>query len=711
MSRQQKFRITLWAINTTAGSTGGWRGDQKAVVYDAKSIGIEEFANDTGSAYWTLPNDHPQLAEFVPLERHYEISRWSDSRSRWEFAGAGILDDYTATETETVFAGIDYKAVLNQGFTPLTNLTFDTTTPFNPDYKTNDIDSIFKFADTGTVGEKSKATAAPYGDMNATGGVVDAIHGAIYTYATPTGSTTVNLEGNIAIDHVNYDKDTNKNIKITAFSYEVIGSTTATAKKVSVSVPPTTSIISVSGVPAVKLQFSAICYNASTSVSTRWDTAVEFRFRINASPPGPKDIGDPPTSTSYCAAEFSVIDDKTYNNTNTKFYCSDVVVYLYSYETRKKLIALGASSSTAVNRNPIVNVGGFLAGSDGDTRRIDHFSLRDGVTYSLSVYAAVCRPGYQRDFASGEPNFYYPKWLINANSETTAEFTLGQRTDNAATIITDAFTSQTVDTASRIRSSTITVSGTTATTHTTFTAGQPVLDYIADVCDLEMGARTDGGKAIFGILKPSNGSTYSGNFQLRLNVASTAVSGIALRYPENIKSYSFAPGYSRVRNDVTVIPTTQYLSGSTAQTGNSIVGATASDTASISRFGRIPLVATKSGFVNAQAATNEANRLIRLYGNLDASNKPKNTKNISLRVMVDNLELWDGWDVGDSINVIIQHGNVNVNEPFVISGVRWFGESNGVELIEFELVQGSSFATSFSQGSAGSNSGGGKGKP
>lgn len=700
---QHQFRITLWAINTTAGTTGGFRGDQKAVVYDAKNIGLEEFANDSGSAYWTLPNDHPQLAEFVPLERHYEISRWSTLRSRWEFAGAGVIDDYTATETETVFSGIDYKSVLNQSFTPLTNLTFETTTPFNPDYKATDFDTIFNYADTGTLGESN--TTAPPGAFEATGGVADKIHGSAFSYSSPSNS--VNLDGNIAVDIVDYAKDTNKNIRFTAFSYDVIGSTTATMFTSSGSAKTVNA-------PAIKLQFSAICYNSSTSVSNRWNgNETEFRFRINASPPGVKDSGTPPVGQSSMACEFSVVGDKIVGSgSSAKFECTDVVVYFFSYETRKKLIALGASSSTSIN--PIMNQGGYTDNSDGDTRRIDCFTLRDGMTYSLQAYVAVCRPGYQRDALYGaSPNIYYPKWLIDSGSQTTAEFTLGQRNDNVSKIISDTFTAATAaDTASRLRYATLSITGTTATTHTTFTAGSPVMDYIADVCDLEMGARTDGGKAIFGILKPSNGSTYSGNFKLSLNVASTALSSIALRYPENIKNYSFAPGYSRVRNDVTVIPTSSYLSGSSAQTGSSIVGATASDTASINRFGRIPLVATKAGFINAQAATNEANRLIRLYGNLDAANKPKNTKNITLRVMVDNLELWDGWDVGDSINVIIQHGNVNVNEPFVISGVRWLAETSGAELIEFELVQGSSFATSFSSSpvaAASSNNGGNNG--
>ena len=128
MSIRRKFRIILWDRT----GANGWRGAQKAVVFNAKSIGVEEQANDTGSAYWTLPNDHPQIAEFVPLQRHYEISKWSDARSRWEFIAAGMLNDYTTTEQETIFNGIDYNSVLNQLYTPFPGMSVSSGTNLHP---------------------------------------------------------------------------------------------------------------------------------------------------------------------------------------------------------------------------------------------------------------------------------------------------------------------------------------------------------------------------------------------------------------------------------------------------------------------------------------------------------------------------------------------------------------------------------------------------
>jgi hypothetical protein len=173
-------------------------------------------------------------------------------------------------------------------------------------------------------------------------------------------------------------------------------------------------------------------------------------------------------------------------------------------------------------------------------------------------------------------------------------------------------------------------------------------------------------------------------------VSSAASTAIALRYPENVRSFSFTPGYSRVRNDIKVIPTTGYLAGSAGQNtgGTSIVGATAIDQSSVSTNGRLTLLAAKDNLLNAAAAQNEANRLLNTY-------KVANSKQVGIRAVLDGIDLWNGWDVGDSIRVTINQGLAVVDEPFVISGVRWFGESDGHERIELDLVQGSAFAAAY----------------
>ena len=161
MSDQKKFRITLWELDTNS----GWRGAQKAVVFDASKIGVQENANDVGSAYWTLANDHPQIAKFTPLDTHYEIARWSLDRGRWEFVAAGILDEYNVTEYETTFSGLDYAAVMNQIYTPLTNITFASSTPLNPNISTMSIPTVFNPTD-GSIA-KDNINGATYASSRA----------------------------------------------------------------------------------------------------------------------------------------------------------------------------------------------------------------------------------------------------------------------------------------------------------------------------------------------------------------------------------------------------------------------------------------------------------------------------------------------------------------------------------------------------------------
>lgn len=638
MSDQKKFRITLWELDTST----GWRGAQKAVVFNASKIGVQENANDVGSAYWTLANDNPQIAKFTPLDTHYEISRWSLDRSRWEFVAAGILNEYSVTEYETVFNGLDYAAVMNQIYTPLTNITFASSTPLNPNISTMSIPTVFNSTD-GTIAK-------------------DNINGTTYTSS-----------GNAY-----YDTITPTNINITTASISAVAITSKTivadAKTATVQTP------------YVEIKYSVVWLGTTT---TAFLTTPQYRIRINGSPPGQVDSGVPPIGEYGKVAEFSVPADGS--AATSKFTVTDRVVQLFPYEAKQELrtalIALGANTASIEAAMPdTISVTGPSA-SGYTTGTMTGWALRKGLTYSFQIYAAINRT------ASGATSNAQgnPIWYITNFGYKLPEVTVGQGTENISTIITRVFNNaKTATSSTRIRYASLTVSGSTQTTHTTYSAGEPVLGYIGNICDMEMGAKTNGDKVVFGIDKPTGTASYAGNFKLNMSVSSTASTAFALRYPENIRAFQFTPGFSRVRNDITIIPTDRYLSGSTAQgaSGAQILGATASDTASLALYGRIPLVAAQGGFINEQAAQNQAQRLLNSY-------KPANSRQVGLAVVVDGVDLWYGWDVGDSIRVSIKRGLVDIDEPFVIAGVRWFGESDGHERVELDLVQGSAFAAAF----------------
>jgi hypothetical protein len=675
VSDQKKFRLTIWDF-----SISGWRGTQKAVVYDASDIGVEENANDVGSAFWTLKNDHPQISEFVPLERHYEIARWNDSIAtpRWEFVGAGVINDFNATEYETVFAGIDYKAVMNQVTTPLSQITFASVSPINPNLATVQKTTIFNSTD-GVEG-----TDQVFGDSFDVNGRVNFNVITAMTVSAATISAIAN---------------TTKTISITS------GTSTYTA---SVQTPYFQLTYSLEWTGSTSLTGGATGTFGGVAFTNGFPNTPRMRVAIFASPPAAQDLGDPPVGSIGRIAEFNVNADSS-SGVN-RFKSQNKVVDILPFSAREELytalVAAGAASATVAST--LIET---PTGSTSKTGTQTVYAFRSGLTYTLDLYAGI----YAAFTTSTN------KWYVSPSTKakSTQEATLGQGTNSVVDIVQRVFNNvATGATSGRLRYSTMSVinSGSTATTHTVYSAGEPSLQHIGDVCDIEMGARTDGGKVVFGIAKPAPGSSYEGNFELKVNVSSSPVTtGPALRYPETIKSYSYAPGYAKVRNDVTVIPTEKYLSGSSGQgTGASIIGATASNSSSIAQFGRIPMVVAKGGFVNSQSATNEASRMIELYGTLRTNTNtsilnstvvPKNTKQVGLKIAVDGLYVNSSWDVGDSINVQIKHGLVDINEPFVIAGYRWYGESDGHERLEMDLVQGSSFAASYNLSAAAPDSG------
>lgn len=112
MALSSSVRIRIFDIGANRGV-----GNERCVIYDAKNIGSEVYANDVGSAFWTLPVNHPLVPELVPLKRHYKVERLSSGN--WVLIGAGLLTTYDATNDEIVYEGMDYMTMLSMHFTKL----------------------------------------------------------------------------------------------------------------------------------------------------------------------------------------------------------------------------------------------------------------------------------------------------------------------------------------------------------------------------------------------------------------------------------------------------------------------------------------------------------------------------------------------------------------------------------------------------------------
>jgi hypothetical protein len=585
-------------------------------VFDAANIGVEEYANDSGSAFWTLQNSHPQISEFVPLSRHYEISRWSSVRDRWEFVGAGILNDYSAGEYETTFSGIDYKSVLNKSFTPLSAMTVGNASSLNPRLVKDYVDP----------------PQQPF---------------------SPSSSTAF----------VNSDFISVGNLVVTTFSgyNEEVSSYSD-----GIYINDPDGVSTTWETPVVKIDYS-VQWNGD-AISTGFDPKIYFR--LYAAPAAARDSGTPPLPASGLVGEWSgdisttVISNGRVFDTTASFAES---VYMCTKEIEDKVIASGYDFTGSPN---VVEASTMVSNMPNP--------LRTGVTYTFQLYAAVRRT------STGV-------WYRSSSGSVSTQVTLGQQDNNASKLISTIFNNTiTSESYSRLRYSSLSISGSTATTHKVYSNGEPVLDHIASIAELEMGAKTNGDKVVFGIVKPSGGSSYAGTFKLNLSVSSVASTALHLRYPENIKSFNYDPGFARVVNDITLIPSTAFLSGTSGQlpSGVTTIGAQVSNTATIATYGRIKSVVQRAGLVDSSAASNEARRLLTI-------SDPANTKQVGLAVTIDAVDLWNGWDVGDSIRVTIKRGLTDINEAFVISGVRWFGEGDGHERVELELVQASAFGAQY----------------
>jgi hypothetical protein len=104
-----KARVTLYDIAASN------RAPQnvKAIITDAKDIGVSAYANEGGEAFFTLPWNHPQIAEIQPWLRHYKIERQHPVSAAWSVIGVGMLDEFDATKDEVIAYGRDYLSLFD----------------------------------------------------------------------------------------------------------------------------------------------------------------------------------------------------------------------------------------------------------------------------------------------------------------------------------------------------------------------------------------------------------------------------------------------------------------------------------------------------------------------------------------------------------------------------------------------------------------------
>jgi hypothetical protein len=100
------WRIVIKAMGTLRGP-----GATVAVIEDAKNVGASILYNSPGELHFTIGKSHPQLSVIEPKQTHYSVE--FRSGDGWREVFAGLMWDFDATDTDIVFYGIDYLALLD----------------------------------------------------------------------------------------------------------------------------------------------------------------------------------------------------------------------------------------------------------------------------------------------------------------------------------------------------------------------------------------------------------------------------------------------------------------------------------------------------------------------------------------------------------------------------------------------------------------------
>lgn len=98
-------------INPGAGEYSRGPGVVRAIIYDPQQPGIAEYANNAGEIHFTLPNNHAQLSECIPYQRHFDYQQYTRA-GRWETKLEGLLHDLDIGPDDTIVYGWNYLGLL-----------------------------------------------------------------------------------------------------------------------------------------------------------------------------------------------------------------------------------------------------------------------------------------------------------------------------------------------------------------------------------------------------------------------------------------------------------------------------------------------------------------------------------------------------------------------------------------------------------------------
>lgn len=290
--------------------------------------------------------------------------------------------------------------------------------------------------------------------------------------------------------------------------------------------------------------------------------------------------------------------------------------------------------------------------------RVDRYNTR---TNAFETIFTGLLDDYEAD--EDEITFYGRDYL--GLLETTISPSNTSYTDTLiGTIISSQLTEARAEANSRVNFITVGTIEATTTTTTVLTSYQPRLQFIAGLAEIVAADRSV--RPIIQVTPRTSSGNFSFNFTE--NQGSDR-KDVRLEYGGLITHFRYRPGYGDLRTRIAAIG--QKREGATLLFSNQTY-------ASEATYGWIAENAVFIDVVNQTALNDKTKRRARQRGQVGTG--------VGLVIRSNALAPWDGYDLGDSLPVVISRSIVSVNGLYTLWGLEWIGHPNGSEELFLDLL-------------------------
>jgi hypothetical protein len=637
-----------------------WQGPPVAVITDARDLSVQLYANDGGAMYFTLPVDHPVLPLIDPLNQHYVVQRWNGSS--YDTIQSGFITDYDASVNEVVINGVDYMTTLNKYYTPIHGPELGAKAIPNTDLTAILSTTPKAIIDAAISKDRLKAsesyavsvTNSSYANV----GKISAYSGAAQSGGNPSGTRdaiTVTYEEN------------------------PVGVKTGT-----VILSGAVYIWRSSAANAFQDGETGEVIEGNFSIGTSSTAKGKIGFVISSNPGGPLARVE---YDLYAAA--SNIDLGLTTNVPLNFSVKLRPVSNYNSADEVN------SNTSATNLNRTMSI------------------LSEGVSYEFYItpyYYGNLSPAATTATPPGTGNVDYNQYIWGETTRAPeSTFTAGLQTNAINEAFSDLFdTADPGNVLERdsdypgispapvplIKFMSIEHLGTPTTTkHPYVTAGQGPVDFMRELADIEMGSRTNGEKVVFNFYGVPSASPDGKKLSVHHSVSPNAQ--YTMIYPGQIKDFNVTNKRSLKVTSARVIPTTDFLIGSSTEgsSGAKTKGAVQVASGITSASPALPTVTSQGGFLSATAASNFAKGIINDF----ADDADTQTIRVSLRTETFGPIGVSGTPkLGETVRVVVRRKNVTVGGDelsglYNVGGMQWTAKIDGTESLSLDLVKPNKF--------------------